>query len=113
VSYSARSVSWNTSVYVFPIMAVTGVAVGVVNVRDGRTLFAVQTPELLRGPRLRRDGRDVHQRGDRLDVLGGLLLTVVSPRTIFQLAGVVSTLTVGVVGPSSCVLSRRAHAPES
>lgn len=96
-------------VYVFPIMAVTGVAVGVVNVATS-TLFAVQTPELLRGRVFAATGAMFTSAEIGSMVLGGLLLTVVSPRTIFQLAGVVSTLTVGVVGPFELRMSRRAHA---
>ncbi len=95
-------------VYVFPLMAVTGVAVGIVNVAAS-TLFAVQTPEHLRGRVFAATGAMFTSAEIGSMVLGGLLLTVLAPRTIFQLAGVVSTFTVGVVGPLELRTSLRAH----
>lgn len=96
-------------VYVFPLMTVTGLAVGVVNVAAS-TLFAVQTPEDLRGRVFAATGAMFTSAEISSMVLGGLLLTLLAPRTIFQLAGVVSTLTVGVVGPLEMRTSLRAHA---
>jgi MFS family permease len=90
-------------------MAVTGVAVGVVNVAAS-TLFAVQTPEALRGRVFAATGAMFTSAEITSMVLGGLLLTLLAPRTIFQLAGVVSTLTVCIVGPLEMRTSLRAHA---
>lgn len=95
-------------VYVFPLIAVMGIAVGVVNVAAS-TLFAVQTPEILRGRVFAATGAMFTSAEIGSMVLGGLLLTVLSPRTIFQLAGVVSTLTVCIVGPLEMRTSFRAH----
>jgi hypothetical protein len=43
-------------------------------------------------------------------VLGGVLLTAISPRTVFQLAGVSSTFTVLLIAPLELRTSRRARA---
>jgi len=99
-------------VYVFPLMAVTGVAVGVVNVAAS-TLLAVQTPEALRGRVFAATGAMFTSAEIGSMVLGGLLLTLLAPRTIFQLAGVVSTITVGIVAPLELRTSHRAHARAS
>jgi MFS family permease len=96
-------------VYVFPLMAIMGVAVGIVNVAAS-TLFAVQTPENLRGRVFAATGAMFTSAEIGSMVLGGLLLTVLAPRTIFQLAGVVSTFTVCVVGPLELRTSLRTHA---
>jgi len=95
-------------VLVFPLMAATGIAVGVVNVAAA-TLFAVQTPEALRGRVFAATGALFTSAEIGSMVLGGLLLTLVAPRTIFQLAGVFSILSVFIVGPLELRTSHRAH----
>ncbi len=97
--------------YVFPLMAATGVAVGVVNVAFS-TLFAVQTPESLRGRVFAASGALFTSAEISSMALGGLLLTTLSPRTVFQLAGVFSTVTVFVIGPLELRTSRRARSLE-
>jgi hypothetical protein len=44
--------------------------------------------------------------------LGGVILTVLAPRTVFQIAGVVSTAAVLVLGPFTLRASRAAKAIE-
>jgi predicted MFS family arabinose efflux permease len=94
--------------YVFPLMAATGVLVGVVNVAWS-TLFAVKTPEALRGRVFAAVGALFTSAEIGSMVLGGLLLSIIAPRTIFQLAGIVSTVTVCIIGPLELRTSRRAH----
>ena len=94
--------------YIFPLMAVTGFAAGVVNV-SASTLLAVQTPETLRGRVFAATGALFTSAEISSMVLGGLLLTLVAPRTIFQLAGVLSILSVLIVGPLELRTSHRAH----
>lgn len=94
--------------YVFPLMAATGVFVGVINVAWS-TLFAVKTPEALRGRVFAAVGAMFTSAEMSSMVLGGLLLSVIAPRTIFQLAGIVSTVTVCIVGPLELRTSRRAR----
>ncbi|HEY5267399.1 MAG TPA: MFS transporter [Acidimicrobiales bacterium] len=95
-------------VFIFPLMVVTGVAVGLVNVAFS-TLFAVQTPEALRGRVFAATGALFTSAEISSMVLGGLLLTLVAPRTIFQMAGVFSILSVIIVGPLELRTSHRAH----
>jgi MFS family permease len=98
--------------YVFPLMFITGIAVGVVNV-SASTLFAVQTPEALRGRVFAAIGAIFTSAEIASMVLGGLLLTVIAPRTIFQLAGVVSLLSVFIVAPLEFRVSHLAHTAQS
>ena len=93
-------------IYVFPLMALTGLSVGVVNVASS-TLFAVRTPEALRGRVFAAIGALFTSAEIGSMVLGGLLLSVVAPRTVYQLAGALSIVTVGIVGPLELRLSRR------
>jgi MFS family permease len=92
--------------YVYPLMVLTGVAVGAVNVCFA-TLFALQTPEALRGRVFATSGAMFSGAQITSMMLGGLLLEVIAPRTIFQLAGVVSIVTVGLVAPFQHRRSRR------
>lgn len=96
--------------YVFPLMAATGVLVGVINVAWS-TLFAVKTPEALRGRVFAAVGAMFSSAEMGSMVLGGLLLSVIAPRTIFQLAGIMSTVTVCIVGPLELRTSRRTRSP--
>jgi MFS family permease len=95
--------------YVYPLMVVTGLLVGVINVAFS-TLFAVRTPEALRGRVFAASGAFLYGAEMTSMVLGGVLLTVISPRTVFQLAGVVSTITVLLIAPLELRTSRRARA---
>jgi MFS family permease len=93
---------------VYPLMILTGVLVGVINVAFS-TLFAVRTPEALRGRVFAASGAFLYGAEMTSMVLGGVLLTVISPRTVFQLAGVSSTLTVLLIAPLELRTSTRAR----
>lgn len=92
--------------YVYPLMVLTGIAVGAVNVAFA-TLFVVQTPDALRGRVFAASGAMFNGAQITSMMLGGLLLEVIAPRTIFQLAGVVSIVTVSLVAPFQHRSSRR------
>ena len=98
--------------YMFPLLAVAGFSVGIVNVAF-MTLYAVRTPEHQRGQIFAAIGALFTSAEIGATALGGLILTVVASRTVFQIAGVVSTLTVVILGPFALRSSRRAHALES
>lgn len=97
--------------YMFPLLAVTGVAVGVVNVAFA-TLFALRTPEAKRGQIFATMGALTTSAEIGGTVLGGLALTIIAPRTVFQLAGIVSTVSVLILGPLALRASREAHQSE-
>lgn len=91
----------------FPLMVVTGVTIGVVNVA-ATTLYALRTPDELRGRAFAATGALFTSAQLTSMVLGGALLGVVAPRTVFQMAGVLATVSVGVVAPLELRTSRRA-----
>ena len=98
--------------FVYPLMVVAGAAVGVANVA-ATTLFTLRTPEEIRG-RMFAALNGVFTGGEMSStVLGGLLLTLVAPRTVFQIAGVVSTLCIVTLGPFALAATRSAHQRES
>jgi MFS family permease len=93
--------------YLFPILVVMGVAVGVVNVTL-TTLMTVRTPEAQRG-RMFAASSAVFTSAEILGtVVGGLILTIVAPRTVFQIAGTVTTIFVLVFGPFALRATRSA-----
>jgi MFS family permease len=97
--------------YLFPILVVMGVAVGVVNVAL-TTLMTVRTPEAQRG-RMFAASSAVFTSAEILGtVFGGLILTIVAPRTVFQIAGTVTTLFVLVFGPFALRATRSAKKNE-
>jgi hypothetical protein len=97
--------------YMFPLLVVAGAAVGVVNVAFN-SLFALRTLEAKRGQVFAAMGALTTSAEIGGTVLGGLALTVLAPRTIFQVAGIVSTLSVLVFGPFALRASRQAHQSE-
>ena len=98
-------------VYLFPILLVLGIAVGVVNVAL-TTLMTMRTPEAQRG-RMFAASSAVFTSAEILGtVFGGLILTVIAPRTVFQLAGVVTTVFVLVFGPLALRATRSAKDTE-
>ncbi len=93
---------------VYPLMAATGVAVGVVNVA-ATTLYALRTPEALRGRVFAATGALFTSAELTSMMVGGVLLGLVSPRTVFQLAAVLAVLGVGLAAPLELRTSRRAR----
>jgi MFS family permease len=77
--------------YLFPILLILGTGVGVLNVTF-TTLMTVRTPEAKRG-RMFAASSAVFTTAEILGtVLGGLILTIVAPRTVFQIAGIATTV---------------------
>ena len=97
--------------YLFPILVVVGVAVGVINVTL-TTLMTVRTPEAQRG-RMFAASNAVFTSAEILGtVFGGLILTIVAPRTVFQIAGTVTTFFVLFFGPFALRAMRSAKNTE-
>ncbi len=98
--------------FMFPLLAVAGFFVGVVNVAF-MTLYAVRTPERQRGQLFAAIGALFTSAEIGATALGGLILTVLAPRTVFQVSGGVAALSVVLLGPFALRASRRAHRRES
>ncbi|MGB8197980.1 MAG: MFS transporter [Acidimicrobiales bacterium] len=93
--------------YLFPILAVLGVAVGLLNVTI-TTLMTTRTPEAQRG-RMFASSSAVFTSAQIIGtVFGGLILTLVAPRTVFQIAGIVTTVFAVVLGPFALRATRSA-----
>ena len=97
--------------YVFGLLAVTGVAVGIVNVAT-TTLLTNRTPEKVRGQMFAATNAIFTSAEIASTALGGLILTLIAPRTVFQVAGIVSTAAVLLIGPLTLRASRAAKALE-
>jgi predicted MFS family arabinose efflux permease len=97
--------------YMFALLAVTGVAVGVVNVAT-TTLLTIRTPEKARGQMFAASNAIFTSAEIASTALGGLVLTLIAPRTVFQVAGIVSTAAVLLLGPFTLRASRAAKALE-
>ncbi|HVB71266.1 MAG TPA: MFS transporter [Acidimicrobiales bacterium] len=83
---------------VYPPMAAAGVAAGFANVA-AMTLFTVRTPERLRGRMFAAFGGVFTSCELAATALGGVVLTVIAPRTVFQIGGIAATVTALVLGP--------------
>jgi len=93
--------------YLFPILVVLGVAVGLLNVTI-TTLMTMRTPESQRG-RMFASSSAIFTSAQIIGtVFGGLILTLVAPRTVFQIAGIVTTVVVLVIGPIALRATRSA-----
>jgi len=97
--------------YVFALLAITGVAVGIVNVAT-TTLLTKRTPEKVRGQMFAASNAIFTSAEIASTALGGLILTLIAPRTVFQVAGIVSTAAVLLIGPLTLRASRAAKAHE-
>ncbi len=84
--------------FVYPPMVVAGVAVGFANVA-AITLFTVRTPERLRGRVFAALGGVITACEIGATAFGGVILTVIAPRTVFLIGGVAATATALVLGP--------------
>ena len=113
VSVSVGSVGLVEHVaFMYPLLFTSGVAVGVANVAF-LTLYAVRVDEARRGQVFAAIGALFTSAEISATALGGLVLTVIAPRTVFQIAGVACTLTAVIAGPIALRASRRAHDVES
>ena len=93
--------------YIFPLLIVVGIAVGVINVAFN-TLMTVRTPEAQRGRMFASAGAVFTSAQIGGTALGGLILTIVAPRTVFQIAGIATTVVLLVAGPFAYRASRSA-----
>ena len=93
--------------YIFPLLIVIGIAVGVLNVAFN-TLMTLRTPEAQRGRMFASAGAVFTSAQIGGTALGGLILTIVAPRTVFQIAGIATTVVLLVVGPFAYRASRSA-----
>jgi predicted MFS family arabinose efflux permease len=97
--------------YLYPILIVLGIAVGELNVAV-TTLMTVRTPETRRG-RMFAASSAVFTSAEIVGtVFGGLILTLVAPRTVFQIAGVVTTVVALLLGPIALRATRSAKSNE-
>ena len=98
--------------YIYPFMAVTGVSAGIANVAF-MTLCTVRSPEALRGRVFAAIGAIFT--GDQIGATaaGGMVLAIVSPRSVFLIGGVVATACALVFGPLALRASVQAHAREA
>lgn len=96
---------------IFPLLFVAGLAVGVANVA-WVTLFTLRTPEALRGRLFAAVGALVTASEVGAMVTGGLILSVVAPRTVFQIGGGAATISALVLGPLALRASATSHARE-
>ncbi|MGH9021230.1 MAG: MFS transporter [Acidimicrobiales bacterium] len=97
---------------VYPPLALAGIAVGFTNV-SAMTLFTVRTPERLRGRVFAAVGGIITSSEIAATALGGLVLTVIAPRTVFQVGGLLATVCSLVLGPLALRASARTHALEA
>lgn len=95
--------------YVYPFLAVLGVLVGAVNVA-AITLFTVRSPEHLRGRVFAAVGGIITSAEIGSTALGGLVLTAIAPRTVFQLGGALAVASTLALGPPALRAARR-HLP--
>jgi MFS family permease len=95
----------------YPLLFVSGIAVGVANVAF-LTLYAVRVDEAQRGRVFAAIGALFTSAEIGATAIGGLILTVIAPRTVFQIAGVACTLTALTLGPITLRASQRAQRAE-
>ena len=96
--------------WVFPLMIVIGVGVGVINV-EFNTLMTVRTPEAQRGQMFSASNAVFTSAEIGATALGGVFLSLVAPRTLFQISGVASTMAVVILGPVALRAARRSTPP--
>jgi MFS family permease len=94
--------------YIYPLMVVAGFAAGIANV-SSNTLLALRTPEHLRGRVFAAFGAIFTAGEIGSYAAGGLVLMAIAPRTVFQIAGIASTLAALLLGPLAFKASRSAH----
>ncbi len=97
--------------YIYPLMAVAGLAAGVAQVA-AMTLFTLRTPEMLRGRMYAAVGGVFTGSQIGATAAGGLILTVLAPRTVFQVGGIAATLSALVIGPLALRASTNARQRE-
>jgi MFS family permease len=97
--------------FIYPLMVVAGVSAGIAQVAF-MTLCTVRSAELLRGRVFAAVGAIFTGGQIGATALGGLVLSLVAPRTVFQVGGVVATLSAVVLGPLALRASSSARTHE-
>jgi MFS family permease len=97
--------------YLYPILVIMGIAVGLLNVAF-TTLMTVRTPEAQRGQMFAASNAAFTSAEILGTVFGGLVLTLVAPRTVFQIAGIVTTIVALLFGPIALRATRSAKSSE-
>ncbi len=97
--------------YIYPLMVVAGVFAGIANV-SSNTLLTLRTPEQVRGRVFAAFGAIFTAGEIGSYAAGGLILMAIAPRTVFQVAGVASTITALVLAPLAIRASAAAHSTE-
>jgi len=95
----------------YPLLFAAGVLVGAVNVMYN-TLFIKRTPEPIRGRVFAASGAMFTASEVCATALGGVVLTLLAPRTVLQLAGGLSALSIVAIGPFALRASRAARERE-
>ncbi|HUY42387.1 MAG TPA: MFS transporter [Acidimicrobiales bacterium] len=90
---------------IYPFMTLIGIAVGVANV-TANSLFAVRSPEHLRGRVFAALSAALTTAEIGATVVGGAVLSVIAPRTVFRLGGGIATLTAVIFGVLAIRASR-------
>ena len=96
-------------ILIYPFMTIAGLAAGIAQVA-AVTLFTLRTPEPLRGRMFAALGAMTTASQIGAMTAGGLVLTVLAPRTVFQVGGGASALSVVILGPLALRASVKAHA---
>ena len=95
----------------YPLLFLAGVLVGAVNVMYN-TLFIKRTPDTLRGRVFAASGAMFTASEVAATTMGGVVLTVLAPRTVMQIAGGLSALSILMIGPFALRASRIARQSE-
>lgn len=100
---------------IYPLMVLAGLAVGVANVA-ATTLIALRSPEHVRGRVFAAAGAATTGAEIGATIMGGAVLSVVSPRTVYLLGGSLATVTAVILGTVALHASRgsdrSSHAPQ-
>ena len=101
------AIGWaSTLVWVFPLFFAGGVGNGIINVAIN-TLFATRLPDEIRGRGMAAistvfTGMTLCSLG-----LGGVVIAILSARTIYQIGGITTLVAIAVLGPLSLRQARR------
>lgn len=90
---------------IYPFMVLAGVAVGVANVA-ATTLFALRSPEHLRGRVFAAAGATTTSAQIGATIMGGAILSVIAPRTVYLWGGGIATVTAVLFGGLAIRASR-------
>lgn len=95
---------------IYPLMVLAGLAVGIANVA-ATTLFALRAPDHLRGRVFAAAGAASTAAQIGATALGGAILSVVSPRSVYLIGGSLATVTAVGLGTLAIRASRAPQVP--